>query len=126
MKQDAESHAAEDEKKRAEVETRNIAEQTIYAAEKAIKDAGDKISADIKSDVEAKIVDLKKAKEGTDIEAVKKATDFLSVSMQKIGEAMMKAQQAEASAAGAAGAQPGAEPKTGGDNVKDAEFEEKK
>lgn len=123
MKQDAEAHAAEDEKKKAEVETRNIAEQTIYAAEKAIKDGGDKVPADVKSDVEAKIADLKKAKEGTDIEAVKKATDFLSVSMQKIGEAMMKAQQA-------AGTQPGSD--QGGQNpgqdgnVKDAEFTEKK
>ena len=125
MKQDAEAHAAEDEKKKAEVETRNIAEQTIYAAEKAVKDAGDKVPADVKSDVEAKIADLKKAKEGTDIEAVKKATDFLSVSMQKIGEAMMKAQQA----AGAQGAQSGADQggNNGGDgNVKDAEFTEKK
>src|SRR5690606_31551371 len=68
------------------------AEQTMYTAEKSLKDNGDKISAEIKSDVEAKIADLKKAKEGTDIEAIKKATDTLSVSMQKIGEEMMKAQ----------------------------------
>ncbi|MFA6158004.1 MAG: molecular chaperone DnaK [Candidatus Paceibacterota bacterium] len=126
MKQDAETHAADDEKKKAEVEVRNIAEQTIYAAEKAVKENGDKVTPEIKSDVEAKIVDLKKAKEGTDIEAVKKATDFLNVSMGKIGEAMMKAQQAAGANAGAGGAAEGAagaEPK---DNVKDAEFTENK
>lgn len=122
MKKDAEMNAAEDEKKKAEVETRNIAEQTIYIAEKSLKDGGDKVPADIKTDVEAKIADLKKAKEGTDVEAIKKATDFLSVAMQKIGEAMMKAQQAAAGQSA-----PGSEPKKeGGDNVKDAEFTEKK
>ncbi len=116
MKKDAEMNAADDEKKKAEVEVRNIAEQTIYTAEKSVKDGGDKVPADVKADVEAKIADLKKAKEGTDIEAIKKATDFLSVSMQKIGEAMMKAQQ------------PASEPKKdeGGETVKDAEFTEKK
>jgi len=122
MKQDAETHAADDEKKKAEVEVRNIAEQTVYAAEKAVKENGDKVSAEIKADVEAKIADLKKAKEGTDIEAVKKATDFLNVAMGKIGEEMMKAQQAAGANAGTAGA----EPKKEGDNVKDAEFTEKK
>jgi molecular chaperone DnaK len=126
MKQDAEIHAADDEKKKAEVETRNIAEQTIYAGEKAVKENSDKVSAEIKADVEAKIADLKKAKEGTDIEAVKKATDFLNVAMGKIGEEMMKAQQA-AGAAGANAGAAGSEPKKeGGDNVKDAEFTEKK
>jgi molecular chaperone DnaK len=122
MKQDAETHAADDEKKKAEVEVRNIAEQTVYAAEKAVKENGDKVSAEIKADVEAKIADLKKAKEGTNIEAVKKATDFLNVAMGKIGEEMMKAQQAAGANAGTAGA----EPKKEGDNVKDAEFTEKK
>jgi molecular chaperone DnaK len=126
MKKDAEMNAADDEKKRGEAEARNIAEQLLYTAEKSLKDGGDKVPADIKTDVEAKIADLKKAKEGTDIEAIKKATDFLSVSMQKIGEAMMKAQQA----GGANGAgQPGADAgkgSEGSETVKDAEFTEKK
>ncbi len=118
MKKDAEMHAAEDEKKKAEAEAKNIAEQMIYTAEKSLKDAGDKVAADIKSDVEAKVADLKKAKDGADVDAIKKATEALSASMQKIGEAMMKNQQA--------GAQPGQEKKDSGDNVKDAEYTEKK
>lgn len=118
-------NAADDEKKRGEAEARNIAEQLLYTAEKSLKDGGDKVPADIKSDVEAKIADIKKAKEGTDIEAIKKATDFLSVSMQKIGEAMMKAQQA-AGAAGAAAGGSDQKPPEGGETVKDAEFTEKK
>jgi molecular chaperone DnaK len=90
----------------------------IYTAEKSLKDAGDKVSADIKSDVEAKVADLKKAKEGTDVDAIKKATEALSASMQKIGEAMMKAQQSASKE----------EPKKddGKDGVKDAQYEEKK
>lgn len=121
MKKDAEMNAAEDEKKKAEVEVRNMAEQTIYIAEKALKDAGDKAPVDVKNEVEAKVADLKKAKEGTDIEAIKKATEALSTTMQKIGEAMMKAQQAAGQGA------PGQDKKEGGDgNVKDAEFTEKK
>ncbi|MEN9621756.1 MAG: molecular chaperone DnaK [Candidatus Parcubacteria bacterium] len=131
MKKDAEMNAADDEKKRSEVEARNIAEQMMYSAEKALKDAGDKVPADVKTEVEAKIADLKKAKEGNDIDAVKKASEALSGSMQKIGEAMMKNQQnadAAAKSAGAQGAQPGADAsKDGKDgNVRDAEFTEKK
>ncbi|HEY9480811.1 MAG TPA: molecular chaperone DnaK [Candidatus Paceibacterota bacterium] len=125
MKKDAEMNAAEDEKKKSEVETRNIAEQMIYTAEKSLKDGGDKVPADVKSDVEAKIADLKKAKEGTDVEAIKKASEALSTSMQKIGEAMMKAQQA---AGQNSQSQQGGDQKKddGKDGVKDAEYTEKK
>ncbi|MEK7163286.1 MAG: molecular chaperone DnaK [Patescibacteria group bacterium] len=124
MKKDAEMHAAEDEKKKAEVETSNIAEQMIYTAEKSLKDAGDKISADVKSEVEAKIADLKKAREGADVEAVKKATEVLSGSMQKIGEAMMKTKQSEQ--AKKPGPDDNKGPEGGDGNVKDAQYEEKK
>ncbi len=126
MKKDAEMNAADDEKKRAEVEAKNIAEQMIYTAEKSLKDAGDKVQPDIKADVEAKIAELKTAKEGTDVDALKKASEALSGSMQKIGEAMMKAQQADAAAAGQK-QNSGAGPEAGaGGDVKDAEFTEKK
>ena len=94
MKKDAEVHAGEDEKRRELIETRNIAEQMIYTAEKALKDNGDKIAAEVKSDVEAKIADVKKAREGEDTAAIKSAAEALSTAMQKIGEAM--AQQAPA------------------------------
>jgi molecular chaperone DnaK len=121
MKKDAEMNAADDEKKRAEAEAKNVAEQTVYIAEKSLKDAGDKVPADVKSDVEAKVVELKKVKDGSDTDAIKKATEALSASMQKIGEAMMKNQQAEA------GKQEGKKEEGGKDgNVRDADFEEKK
>ena len=94
MQKEAATHEAEDKAKRETVEAKNIAEQLIYTAEKSIKDAGDKISAEIKSGVEAKVTALRGVKDGADMSAIKKATDELSTEMQKIGEAMMKAQQA--------------------------------
>lgn len=123
MQADAELHAEEDKKKKEVVDVKNTAEMIIYTAEKALKDAGDKISADLKSEVEAKITALKGVKEGTDGEAIKKATEELSNEMSKIGEAMNKA-TAEAGQAGAQEA-----PKTPEEQnaeVKDAEFKEKK
>ena len=62
----------------------------VYTAEKALKDNGDKVPADIKADVEAKIAEVKTATAGTDIDAIKKASEALSSAMQKIGEAMAK------------------------------------
>ncbi len=90
MKKEAEVHADEDKKKQESVEVKNIAESLVYTAEKALKDNGDKVPADIKADVEAKIAEVKTAKEGSDVEVTKKATEELSTAMQKIGEAMAK------------------------------------
>lgn len=90
MKKEAELHADEDRKKREEAEKRNIADQIIYTAEKALKDAEGKISEETKKNVQEKIDVLKKAREGNDIEAMQKATDELSAAMQKIGEEMAK------------------------------------
>ena len=95
MKKEAEMHADEDKKKQETVEVKNIAESTAYTAEKDLRDSGDKVPADIKADVEAKIAEVKKVRDGTDIDAIKKATEALSLSMQHIGEAMAKTQQAE-------------------------------
>jgi molecular chaperone DnaK len=91
MKKDAEAHEAEDKLKKEEVEVRNVAEQMIYTAEKAIKDNKDKVDAAIVTAVEAKIAAAKTAKDGTDMEAIKKTTSELSDEMSKIGEAMSKA-----------------------------------
>ncbi len=90
MKKEAEVHADADKLKQEAVEVKNIAETLVYTAEKALKDNGDKIPADIMADVEAKIAEVKKVKDGTDMEATKKATEELSTHLQKIGEAMAK------------------------------------
>ncbi len=91
MQADAEAHAEEDAKKKEMVDVKNTAEMILYTAEKAVKDAGDKISTDTKTQVEIKITALKSAKEGSDMESIKKATEELSAEMQKIGEEMAKA-----------------------------------
>jgi molecular chaperone DnaK len=90
MKADAEAHAAEDEKRKSMIESKNLAEQMIYTAEKALKDAGDKVPDEVRKEVEEKIGDLRKAREGEDAEALKSASEALGTSMQKIGEAMAK------------------------------------
>ena len=125
MKKDAEAHEEEDKKKKEEIEIKNVGEQLVYTAEKALKDGGDKVPADIKKTVEEKIENLKKVKDGTDIEQIKKATEELSTEMQKIGEAMAKQQ-------GSNEAKTSDEKSDSGDGgkkdekVRDAEFEEEK
>jgi molecular chaperone DnaK len=129
MTADAAAHEVEDKKKKEEIEVKNHAEQLIYTAEKAIKENGAKVTPEIVKGVEDKIADLKKAKEGTDIDLIKKATDALMAEMNKIGEAMMKNQTPPAGEAPKADA--GAESKkddgaTGTDGkVRDADFEQK-
>ena len=95
MKQDAEAHASDDAKRKELVEAKNLAEQMIYTAEKAIKDNGDKVDPSIVGEVNEKIAALRTAKEGDDLSAIKSASDALSTSLSKIGEAMMQNQQGE-------------------------------
>ncbi len=90
MQDDAALHADEDKKKKEIADTKNTAEMLIFTAEKSLKDAGDKVAEDIKKEVTEKIDEVKKAKEGTDMEILKKATEALSASLSKIGEAMYK------------------------------------
>ena len=88
MKKDAEIHAAEDTKKKEEIEARNAAESLIYMSEKSLKDAGEKVKPEDKKTIEEKIESLKKIKDGSDIESIKKASSELSLEIQKIGEAL--------------------------------------
>ncbi|MEK7505229.1 MAG: Hsp70 family protein, partial [Patescibacteria group bacterium] len=69
------------------------ADQLIYTAEKALKDAGDKVPGDVKASVEQKIADVKKARESGTTEGIKAATEALSNEIQKIGQAMNQANQ---------------------------------
>jgi molecular chaperone DnaK len=106
LKRDAEVHRAEDLKKKELVEARNMADQTIHVAEKAVKDAGDKIPAEIKDGIAQRIADLNKAKETGTTEGIKKELDALSAEMQKIGEFMNKNAGGPAAGAPPEGAQP--------------------
>ncbi len=127
MRKDAEAHAEEDRKKRELVETRNVGETLVYTTEKALRDAGDKVGADDKKKIEEKVAGVKKALEGTDGAAIKKATEELSQAAQKIGEVLYKQQGAQGGAAGAANGAAGASSgDKKADDVVDAEFKEKK
>ena len=93
MQKDAEMHAKEDEEKKTKIEARNQADSLIFTAEKALKDAGDKVSADDKKPVEEKISELKKILDTGSKEELEVKTKELSDVLQKIGEAMSKAGQ---------------------------------
>ncbi len=95
MKQDADAHAAEDAKKKETVEARNLADQLIYTAEKALKDHAEKVSDEIKTGIESKITDLKNVKDKDDAAAIKSATEALSTELGKIGEAIQQSGQPE-------------------------------
>jgi len=88
LKTEAIAHAEEDKKKKELSEAKNIAEQTIYLAEKSLREAGDKVTADVKDGVNKKIGELKLVKDGSDIESIKSKTSELSLELQKIGGAM--------------------------------------
>jgi len=88
MTAEAEKFAVEDTKKKELAEARNTAESLIYMSEKALKDAGDKITAEERKGVEDKIAALNDAKKSEDVGTIKKATEELSAAVQKIGQAM--------------------------------------
>lgn len=117
MTADAASHEADDKVKRELVEAKNMAEQLIYTAEKSIKDHADKVAADVKTEVETAIAALKTAKEGSDLAAIKSATEKLSEALSKIGEAMSKAAPESATNPGDQKA-----PESEGPKVHDAEI----
>jgi len=128
MKKDAEMHAEHDKKRHELIEAKNMAESMIYTTEKMLKDAGETASEEDKKAITEKIEALKKVKETDDVEAIKKAGDELATAAQKVGEAMYKKQQNDASTTpppsdsgqdvGAHGDAPSNEPKEG-------EFEQK-
>ena len=128
MTKEAEMHAVEDAKKKEMIEAKNIAEQLIYTSEKSLKDAGDKVPADLRKSIEDKIADVKTSKEGTDPALLKKSTEALSSELSKIGEILSKAQAEAAKQTPPAGGPTGGagEQKGPEGDVKDAEFKEKK
>ena len=93
MKKDAEVHADEDKKKKEQIDTKNLADTLVYTTEKALKEAGDKISKDDKKAIEEKLEALKKVKDSDNMDEIKKATEELSTVAQKIGQALYQQQQ---------------------------------
>ena len=128
MQKEAELHAEEDKKAKEAIEIRNNADSLAYQCEKQLKELGDKIPADKKTEIEAAIEAVREALKGSDTDAIKSAYDTLQNKFQAVSEELYKAASAQAGAAGAehehsAGPEAGAaKPKKEGDVV-DAEFE---
>ncbi len=106
LKQEAATHAAEDQKKREVIEIKNQAESLVYVAEKSLKDAGDKVTAELKDAITKKIERVKEVKDKDDAEVIKQATQELSTELQKIGEMMYKDTKPNPEAAGPQPEQP--------------------
>jgi molecular chaperone DnaK len=106
MAKEAEAHASEDKAKREEIEARNQLDSMVYQVEKTLKEHGEKISGDERTQVETALADAKKALEGTDAAAMNSARERLTQASHKLAEAMYKATQAPSAGGPGAGAGP--------------------
>ena len=128
MTKDAELHADEDKKRKELVETRNSADALVHATEKSLKDLGDKVDAETKSNVEKELENVKSVKDSDDVEVIKAAVEALTQASHKLAE-LMYAQAAKDNPDAAQGGEGGggAKPKKDDDDdVVDADFEEVK
>lgn len=129
MVEDAQKFAEEDGKKREAVDVKNQADSMVYQADKQLKEFGDKVPADVKTKVEAKITSLKDASAADDVEAMKKAMEELQTELMAVGQAVYSQGGAPGAgpeaAPGAEGA-PGAGKGKDDGNVVDAEFTDSK
>ncbi|MFC2011253.1 molecular chaperone DnaK [Chloroflexota bacterium] len=112
MQQEGEMHAAEDAKRREEVETKNTADTLAYTAEKTLREQKDQIPSELNQEVEGKIQEVRSALQGTDIEAIRRATQELNEALQKVGTAIYQQQQQPP---------PGTEPPPPGETPSDEE-----
>jgi molecular chaperone DnaK len=121
MKKDAEAHAEEDVKRKELIEARNHGDNTAYAAEKALKEFGEKVPEEVKTEIEAKVAEVRQAVEGEDVEVMKAATDELGQLIQKIGASVYEGQEvangaSESETAGSGSEESGEAPQDGEDD----------
>ena len=123
---EAEQYAAEDKARKDEVDTRNAADQVIYQSEKTLNEMGDKVTAEDKAPVEAAIEKLKEAQKGTDVAAIKAATDEVQKAFYAVSEKLYKNAAPQGDPSAAAGAQGAPNGGSDDDGVVDADYEEVK
>ncbi len=123
MRKDAEAHAEEDLKRKELIEVRNHADNTVYAAEKSLREYGDKVPAEVKGQIDAATQKVKDAMQGNDVAAIRKATEDLGLALQKIGGAMYE-QQAPQTGGAEQPPDQGGSSGQGGDDVVEGEFKE--
>jgi len=126
MVKEAEQFAEEDKKRRAAAEAKNNAESLIHSTEKQLAEHGDKVSADVKEEIEKALAEAKTAVEGGDTDDIQQKTAALTQAAMKLGQAMYEQQQAQSQQTGEAGAagEAGGEQPAGEEEVVDAEFSE--
>jgi molecular chaperone DnaK len=124
MVKDAEAHAEEDKKRKAAVEAKNHAEALVHSTEKALSEHGSKVGEGERRAIENAMADLKEALKGDNPDTIKAKTDALAQASMKLGEAMYKAQQADAAGGAAPGGEAGGASGSKKDDVVDAEFTE--
>ena len=123
MVKDAEEHAAEDKARKEKVEVVNQADSLVHATEKTLEEAGDKVGDDVKAPIESALTELKEAKDGDDVDAIKAKMEALQAASMKLGEALYAQSQGEAEG----GSEEGSgqqESSSSDDDVVDADFEE--
>ena len=120
MVKEAELHAEEDHRKREELETKNTADNFAYSAEKMLREQGDKVPADLKTEVESKIAQVRSALQSSDVSQIKRASDELQASLQKIGTAVYGQAGAGTGAGAGAGSDASHSGQTGGESPGDA------
>ena len=133
MKRDAESHADDDRKRRELVDARNTADSVVYQTRKQLEEHGDKVSSEIRGNIESAVSNLEEKAKGEDAAAINAALEELNKQAQELGKAVYEAAAAESSGSGQAGATAGATADAGdaqsgssnGDDVIDAEYEVK-
>jgi molecular chaperone DnaK len=127
MVKDAEAHAEEDRQRRAEAEVRNNADSLVYQTEKVLREQGDKVPTEEKAAVEGPLSDLKKALDGTDVEAIKAATDKLMAASQSFSQKLYEAAARDANATGtSASGQPTGANGASDEEIVDAEIVDEK
>jgi molecular chaperone DnaK len=126
MVRDAESHAEDDRRRRAEAETRNVGDNAVYQAEKLLRDQGEKLAAEDKAAIETPLADARTALGGNDIDAIKAATDKLGAALQAASQKLYEASARDANASGtsASGQDTGTGPAD--DEIVDAEIVDEK
>ena len=117
MMKEAETHAEEDKQRQEEVETHNTADQAVYGAERILQESGDKLSDDTKQPIQNAIDAVKKAKEGSDVDAIKRALEQLTTAQHKAAEEIYKQTQES-------GTPPPGEPPTGDPTATDQASDE--
>jgi len=121
MSREAEQHAAEDAKRKEEIEVRNSADSLAYTAEKTLRDHGDKIPDDVKQEIDAKIASVKSALQGQDINSIRNAVQELSQTMQKAGTSAYQQQPGQPPPSGE---EPGGGEEEGDEGTVEGEFRE--